>query len=217
MISIYPTNYQDQFGIENTIIENDGQVLHLKLRGVNFQGKMFDDFSPEGMDKTQSKVFPLHHGFLCSCQFDCEIPITVTIQEHSYITKLQAHIELGDPLPNGGLDRENIQLTLKINENIYQSSPAHGWFDDALLEIQSMLPAEMIMQCCHTCLFSDYSPAGYGTFGCLACFRDFKQEYLSVKNKMDLLNLFKKQIQYVQETDLCPIYKTRIQGTGYRG
>jgi hypothetical protein len=45
-IARYPARYQDAYGEEETVIENDGKVLHVEIRAVTFQGTDFDMFEP---------------------------------------------------------------------------------------------------------------------------------------------------------------------------
>jgi len=213
----YPAVNRDSFGEEKTIIQNDGKTLRMSLRGIEFSGFMFDDFEPRVIDEAKLTSFPLRAGTLCSYQLNCQIPVSVVVFGNLVEGSLQAHIEIGDPTPNGGVDLEQIELTLTVGDKTFKSSGTHGWFDDELLEIQAALPEDMFMKCCHTCAFSDYHPVGYGAFGGLACFRDHKQEYLAIKDKVSLMHFFSKLTENVQETYLCPEFEKRVPGTGYRG
>jgi hypothetical protein len=130
---------------------------------------------------------------------------------------LATHLELGDPAPNGGIDREHLTLKLTIEGRTITSKGWSGWFDDEMLDIQMRLPQDAYMKACINCAFSDYSPAGHGLFGGLACFRDNKHGYLSVKTKRDLFGVWKTMTEFVQETYLCPEFARRIPGSGYRG
>ena len=213
----YPAIYSDKFGEEKTIIQNDGKTLRMSLRGVMFSGSMFDDFEPSNIEEAKLALFPMHFGTLCSYKLDCQIPISIVMFDKEIKGILQTHIELGDPAPNGGVNLERVRLALTIVNQSFTSSGTHGWFDDELLEIEASLPDGIFMKCCHTCAFSDYHPAGSGTFGGLACFRDHKQEYLALKGKTSLMHFFNNRTENVQETYLCPEFEKRIPGTGYRG
>lgn len=213
----YPAIYIDTFGEEKTVIQNDGKTLRMSLRGIEFSGFMFDDFTPDSADETKLASFPFHAGTLCSYKLECQIPISVLVFDKVVEGNLQAHIEIGDPAPNGGVDLEQIQLTLAVEDKSFKSSGTHGWFDDELLEIQAALPNRIFMKCCHSCAFSDYHPVGSGTFGGLACFREHKQEYLAIKDKVSFMHFYSKLTDNVQETYLCPEFEKRIPGTGYRG
>ncbi len=54
-------------------------------------------------------------------------------------------------------------------------------------------------------------------FGCMACFRDNKENYLQVSSKADIFRIWDTLTEYVQETYLCPEFQRRRPGTGYRG
>ena len=213
----YPATYNDRFGEEKTVIQNDGKTLRMLLRGVTFTGSMFDDFEPSITEKAKLTSFSMNAGALCSYKMDCQIPITVVMFDKSIEAILQTHIEVGDRAPNGGVNLERVQLILTVADQSFNSSGTHGWFDDELLEIEAALPHNIFMKCCHTCAFSDYHPVGSGTFGCLACFRDHKQEYLALKGKSALMHFFSNSTENVQETYLCPEFEKRVPGTGYRG
>jgi hypothetical protein len=217
MLAVYPTLYHDKFGDEITVIHNDGKNLRMIIRGVEFNGFMFDDFEPQTTDDALLALFPLNNGLLSSCDIDCKISIPVIFFGETIECVINAQIQLGKPKSNGGINQENIILELTIDSKSFKSSGKHGWFDDELQEIQGLLPDGIYIKSCYTCAFSDYHPSGYGAFGCLACFRNNKEEYLSVKNKIELMNIFNKKAESVQETYLCPEYEKRIPGTGYRG
>jgi hypothetical protein len=90
-------------------------------------------------------------------------------------------------------------------------------FEQALLDIARKLPEGMYMKTCFFCSFSDYSPAGSGLFGTLACFRDNKQAYLAVQSKHALFEIWDTLTGSVQETYHCDEFERRKPGTGYRG
>src|SRR6266511_1057072 len=210
----YPATYKDRFCEEKTVIQNDGKTLRMFLRGVMFTGSMFDDFEPSITEKAKLTSFSMNAGALCSYQLDCQIPISVVMLDKPIEGILQAHIEVGDPAPNGGVNLELVQLALTVADDSFTSSGTHGWFDDELLEIEASLPEGIFLKCCHTCAFSDYHPVGSGTFGGLACFRDHKQAYLALKGKAALMHFFNNRTEYVQETYLCPEFEKRVPGTG---
>lgn len=207
MITAFPTTYRDKFGTETTAIQNDGKVLLMTLRGVEFVGSMFDDFEPKNPKVSDLNSFVFNHGWLCACEINCEIPVQVTVAGNRVEGKLHAHIKLGGPKANGRIEYERIGLELLVNEKSYKSSGQNGWFDDELWEIQNLLPQGVSIKSCYTCAYSSYHPAGYGAFGCLACFRGHKQEFRSLQSKAELMNFFSKQTEMVQETWLCPEYE----------
>lgn len=214
----YPTKYRDKFGEETTTIYNDGKTLRMNLRGVEFVGRFLDDWEPSNqIDIENTAYFSLHHNELYSYSMRFEIPVPVTAKTQTIPATLRVDLELGEPNAKGGVDYEKLQIQLAFNDKTYVSSENQGWFDDALNEIQTQLPEGTFVKCCHSCAYSEYSPAGYGLFGGLACFRNCKQEYLALKGKMAYFALADKMAEFVQETHLCPEFEKRTSGTGYRG
>jgi Family of unknown function (DUF6304) len=216
MFEIYSTKYRDNFGEETTTIQNNGKSLHMRLRGIEFQCSMLDDWKPK-TKTAPSSLFALWHGQLCSYRLDCKMQVPVVDSGKISSGILRVELELGAPNEDGGIDREYLQLELTLNGKSYKSSGKHSWFEDGLLEIHAALPKKTYIRSCFNCAFSDYSPAGFGLFGCMACFRNCKQAYLSLKGKEAYFQLQDRIAEYVQETYLCPEFKKRVPDTGYRG
>ena len=84
---------------------------------------------------------------------------------------LAVRLELGDPAPNGGIDRERLTLRLRFGDRDLTSRGWSGWFEDELADLQKQMPEGDYLKACVNCAFSDYSPSGHGLFGGLACFR----------------------------------------------
>jgi hypothetical protein len=216
MFEIYSTKYGDNFGEETTTIQNNGKSLLMTLRGIEFQGSMLDDWKPT--TKTlPSSSFTLWRGQLCSYTLDCKMQVPVIYRGKISSGILRVKLELGAPNEDGGIDREYLQLELTLNGKSYQSSGRHGWFEDGLLEIHAALPNNTYIRSCFNCAFSDYSPAGFGLFGCMACFRNCKQVYLSLQGKEAYFQLQDRIAEFVQETYFCPEFEKRVPDTGYRG
>jgi hypothetical protein len=214
----YAARYTDRSGQESTSIANDGKTLTMKVRGVVFQGADFDSLEAVGgHDPGRLASFTLQQGCLCSCVIEADIPIPVATPNGTEEGVLKARLELGNPAPNGGLDRENLTLELRQGGRSFVSSGRSGWFEDEMIEIQGKLPPGTYMRACITCAYSDYNPAGHGLFGGLACFRDNKAEYLAVRSKKALFRIWGTMTEFVQETYLCPEFTRRVPGTGYRG
>ncbi len=217
MFEIYPAKYCDEFGEEITTIHNDGKLLCMVLRGIEFQGSMLDDW--EAIAEISPLVsFPLHHGELCAYVLKLEMPVSIVQNNHVLSGTLRVRLELGIPVvTTGGLDRENLQLELIFDNLSFKSCGKHGWFEDELLEIHKILPIATYLKSCFNCAFSDYCPAGNGSFGCMACFRNTKQEYRSLTGKAAFFELQDQIAEHVQETYLCPEFEKRTPNTGYRG
>jgi len=214
----YPGIYTDQSGSVPITIRNDGRVLRTKIRGVDFWGYDFDGLSPEESTPAEELAsFTFQHGDLCSCIIECDIPIPVVAGGEIAEGRLHVRLELGEPTDRGGIDREALSLLLLVGGNTFTGSGRSGWFEDELLELQAGLPEGTYIKACINCAFSDYSPYGHGLFGNLACFRDNKEEYLAVTTKADIFRVWDTRTEYVQETYLCPEFRRRRPGTGYRG
>jgi hypothetical protein len=216
--SIYEGRYRDRFGEAPLTIRNDGRELRASVRGVEFRGRDFDGLSPaEGTPEEKLASFILHHGDLCACTIECDIPVPVVFAGEAREGTLHVSLELGEPRADGRLDRETLRLSLLVGGGLFEGSGRSGWFEDELLEIQAALPEGAYVKACINCAFSDYSPYGHGLFGWLACFRDNKDEYLSVRSKADLFRVWDTLTELVQETYLCAEFRRRRPGSGYRG
>jgi hypothetical protein len=213
----YPAKYRDKLGEVTTTIQNDGKTLRMVVRGIEFCGRDFDALEPtDQVNSSKLADFTLQQGCLCSCVIDCEMRVPVAGASKAD-AGLTIHLELGEPKPNGGFDREDLHLSLELNGTCVSSSGTSGWFEGELLDIQRQLPDGVYLSACINCAFSDYSPVGHGLFGDLACFRDYKDGYRSVRTKADLFRIWETMTEFVQETYLCREFERRRPGTGYRG
>jgi hypothetical protein len=218
MTTTYSARYKDRFGEESTTILNDGETLTMIVRGVRFQGTDFDSFEPQEVsDPAQLSSFTFLHGSLCYCTIQPDIPNPVVTPTDTVNGLLTFDLELGEPLPTGQMDRERLKVCIRFNEQDYCSEGKTGWFEDEMLDLQRKLPPGTFMKACINCAFSDYSPAGHGLFGGLACFRENKAGYKSVRSKANLFAVWDTMTEFVQETYLCPEFERRVPGTGYRG
>ena len=221
MFITFPTRYCDQNGEADASIESNGRVLHLTVRGVRFSGDSFDYLQLIEDEANLSHValatFSFKHNTLYSYALECEIPVFVTSECGTEAAVLQ--IRLGDPALECDVATgvKDLELELMYDGRSYKSAPQEGWFENALDDIQKLLPAETYIRCCFTCPLSDYSPYGNGMFGSLACFRDNKEGYLAVRGKGGLFDVWGTMTEFVQETYLCPQFQKRVPGTGYRG
>jgi hypothetical protein len=220
MNELYPAVYRDSLGAEIATIQNDGKRLTIIVRGVTFFGSDFDLLEAAlPRDDPQLGSFTLHHGHLCNCEIEWQMPVPLVSPAGTSPGRLHAHLKLGlpRPLPSSGIESEDLQLHLDFEGQTYSSCGRHGYFEDELREIQNALPEGVYLQCCFNCAFSDYSPAGSGLFGDMLCFRDNKQAYLTVQDKYDLFRIWDTMTEMVQETYLCPEFERRVSGAGYRG
>ena len=187
MTTTYQARYKDSFGEEAVMILNDGETLTMCVRGVRFRGNDFDGFEPQDVsDSAQLASFTFLHGCLCFCVIHADIPVPVVTPTGIVDGLLTFELELGEPLPRGQMDRERLMLQLRFDGQRFSSKGSSGWFEGEMLDIQGQLPSGTFMKSCINCAFSDYSPAGHGLFGCLACFRGNKAGCRCVSCKKDL-------------------------------
>lgn len=207
-----PATFTDSRGSEQIEFQTSGTWLTTKIRGIDFAGREFDSLTPE----VASDQFDLCHGDLCGCHFRVEMPVRLNSPEGLRHVHVQANINLGLAHERFGYT-EGVRVGLVLPELSIVSSVDTGFFEDALLSLNSQLPEGFSLEACITCGLSDYSPAGNGSFGCLACFRNEAAQYRQVRSKSDIFALWDRMTEYVQETHYCPCFEKRLPGTGYRG
>ncbi|QDU78801.1 hypothetical protein Pla110_05050 [Polystyrenella longa] len=217
MKDFYPATYTDERGVENTVIENDGETLRVTIRGVTFMGPDFDRLAPsEESTPEQLGYFSLGPDSLCACRIIFMMPISIYNCGDNSEGSLKIEVRIDDPNSNDALEYYQTRIRLDCDQGEFTSSGKGRDFESELLEIQSLLPAGFYMRLCINCLFSDYSPFGKSQFGDLMCYRNKKADYLKVKNKVDYFSLGFVCDRKVQETYLCPEFERRVPGTGYR-
>jgi len=200
----YNAKYSDKNGEIETTIWNDGKVLSLSLREIEFSGSDFDTLSPgKGYSPSELSLFTINHNCLCSCNISTIIPVYVVLNNKLINGNLHIHLELGEPKENGGIDREELFLNLCMKDISVKNRKTFGWFDDALGDIHSQLENGVYIKCCFNCAFSTYFPGGYGLFGCLACFRDSRKLFKNAVTKDDLFKIWSSMTEFVQEIYLC--------------
>jgi hypothetical protein len=215
----YPGTYTDGRGTEHVLVFNDGETLEVVIRGVRFKGRDFDGLKSVDVVPTSSRgPFVLNKEELCDCTIACEIPQVIGISPTSHhLGTLHVELRLGKPSPNGGIDMEDLRLTLSYGKWFFSSRGTGGLFESELLDLKKQLPAGHHFSNCFGCAYSDYFYGGQGLFGSMVCFRDCKDEYLSVRTKDDYIAVYDRNAGAVQETHVCPQFVPRERNTGYRG
>lgn len=200
--------YRDRRGSEPITIENDGEMLSVRIRGVDFVGRDFDGLEPAtgGRD-------------LCSCTLAWVIPVGAELDGEAVDGVLECELRLGDPRPQprGGIDAEDLTMVLAIGGRRYATTKPHENFEEALVDIHQQLPPKQYIRACVTCAWSDYNPAGNPLFGGLACFRGNKDAYRRVNDKRELFRVWPTLTEFVQETHVCGEFERRGVDAGYRG
>src|SRR5206468_698956 len=110
-----PVRYRDSFGEVATAIHNDGKVLRLMLRSVEFTGSMLDDWEAnEGADPALLRQFVLQRGELCDFVLEFALPIPILFQAERLQGLLHVCLTLGAPTSDGRIDRETLYLRLDV-------------------------------------------------------------------------------------------------------
>lgn len=214
----FPGTFRDRLGEDAVTIEYDGASLRTEVRGVPFAGSDFDSLSPERpLSEEERGRVVLAHGDLCACTLDWAMPLNIIHDDQLVAATLRCALVLGEPDARGQLAEERLVLHLASPLGELRSSGRSGWFEDELLELQSELPSGAFLKSCIMCAHSDYSPAGHGLWGWMACFRGNKEAYAAVDSKVDLFEIWDTATERVAETHVCPEFQLRRAGTGYRG
>ena len=211
-----PGFYSDSRGREAIRVSIENRTIGTEIRGVSFSGDSFDDLMPATSPGTEIP-FSLHHGALCSCTIEWTMPVTLATRDSDQTAGLGCRLILGDQGQRGGLGREDLHLTLDCKTGHAAIGAAAGDFETALIAVQRDLPPGVDLKACISCGLSDYSPAGSGLFGSLACFRGNADAYLTVSSKQQIFQIWDTLTEYVAETYLCPRYQRRQPKAGYRG
>ncbi|MCR9144289.1 MAG: DUF6304 family protein [bacterium] len=242
MLAVYSGTYEDdRAGREDIEIESDGSGLRTVIRGIEFTGRSFDDWSMTRPAIDRSEIGPpadpasspaAHRSFrfngdeLCDCRLTARIPIELAAQAGQRRRAwLGLDLQLGAPTASGGIDSERLSLALSFAEGPEAAaaspiarSAAVDSFEDALIQIRRQLAPAYDLRCCFACGLSDYFPGGNGIFGEMACFRNIPEEYVrSGDDKHALLKIFDRRAGDVQETWVCSEFRPRNPGAGYRG
>jgi hypothetical protein len=173
----------------------------------------FDGLEPVHERDARTGALSLNSaGELYNCVLGGDLPCAVIIAGQRRDVAIRFGLDLR-PDRAGSPDRPvNLRLSVAVDGAMFEVTDA--WFEDGLLGLEETLPPQMRLMCCVTCLYSDYSPGGHGLMG-MRCHRDAKEQYLAVRSKADYWNV--PVTEEVPETYLCPEYRRRIAGTGYRG
>lgn len=107
---------------------------------------------------------------------------------------------------------------VNVGDKNYECDYKTEYFETSMNELSGKMQDDYHMLCCFTCQYSDYSPFGNMEFGDMQCYKDHKDEYLSIKTKDgfierlgNLAGIRKQEISY------CDEFRLRNICDGYRG
>jgi len=221
MMATYPALYRDQFGEEQTAIENDGQTLRMVVRGVEFISRpfgSFDDFEPVTQEEGVLSSFTLdsYHD-LVAATLIFEVPLPLVTDADTVTATLTVHVDLegAGSREEGDQHWADPRTNLSVGDSHYASSGGWGCFELEMLQIQRQLPSDAYMKCCFNCAFSGYSPYGNGLWG-MYCHRNHKEAYVQANDKATWIRLDDAAAEHVQEIHLRPEFQRWNGETGYR-
>jgi hypothetical protein len=191
-----------------------GYELHTTIRGVPVWGHDFDGLEPvDPQDPNLARLsLSSSSGELADCVLTGELPCSIERDGNQEPAVVTFCLDVRQYARAPAAAPRNLKLALTVDNTEF--SVDDDWFEDGLLRLESLLPAPTRLRCCATCLYSDYSPGGHGLTA-MACHRDAKEQYLSVRSKHEYWSV--PVTEDVIETYLCPEYQRRVHGTGYRG
>lgn len=177
-----------------------------RIRGVKVWGADFDGLEPLDPGQREDGVLPLNAaGEVGNCILSGSIPCRLDVAGEPTNADVDFELDLTSP---------DASLTLSCSLGGRTYAVKGDLFEDGLQRLEAVLPPEVRLVTCVTCLFSDYSPGGHGLTG-MSCHRDAKEQYLDVRSKADYWSV--PVTEDVPEFYLCPQYRRRVPGTGYRG
>jgi hypothetical protein len=222
----YHGTYQDKFGTEEIILDNDYKNFSFKLGDFNFIGRHLDDFELEAYDsykqeqlkrftfkpiniyQSDKKVYELK-DFVISFV----VPVTILNLTSKKVDPADLFVKIkvdADSVDNG------TRIFLKIAHERKDFSGTGSFFEIAADQINKQIDGAFVIKNCFWCLYSDYSVYGQGLAGSMLCFLKYKDKYLKVKSKDEYIEL-PNDIPLVQEIYHCDSFEPRKPGTGYRG
>ncbi|GAL85462.1 hypothetical protein MYP_2691 [Sporocytophaga myxococcoides] len=213
-----PARYTDNKGTIEALIQNTGEELILEVDGTIFISRFMDDFTIENESLPSERYTLNDFNELTDCRLDFKLPLILITGEKEILTELEIQINLDNPNLSDKYNtyKTSAVLSISLNDKDLQTTDIQD-FESGLVKIKEKLTPEYKLKCCFGCAYGDYSVAGQQFFGSMLCFRNIKQEYLNVQDKVQYMDVMEKNDRFVQETYLCPDFMIREKGTGYRG
>jgi len=202
----YTAIYKDKFGEIETEIYSDGSDMYLILRDIKFEGSDFEGLEGD-IDKSKFEytIYKDGSGELTNFELTITIPIDIIWESKEIIGNLIAFVATGNK-------KSVVRLSLKTEFEIFADEKEYGYFENALIGIQKIMPKNTKIKTCLSCKYSNYHPVGNGMFGGLNCFKNLKEDVENVCNKTDLMNMWDKGFKNnksfnVQEIFVCNSHK----------
>lgn len=241
-------NHDTDIIINNTEGEYADSPLSFEIDGISFLGSAFFDFEladPSCYESAKSKFNILKWGnfsffgdhktpytyTLQRFELSVEIPILAFDKKEEKQTEgiLNLHFELKESDKKGSIcycDNERVyfdkpeiyDFSFCVDDKKYICENKTAFFETALNELSEKMANDYYFMSCFTCQYSDYSPYGQDDFGCMLCYKDYKEDCLKVNSKAEYFeHLDGKKCFACQETFICPEFCLRTISEGYRG
>ncbi|MGC4100333.1 DUF6304 family protein [Ferruginibacter sp.] len=199
---VYPVIYIDDSGKEDASFISDGTSLTIRLRRFTFTGGSFESLSLKPPEEINSGGFSLdEYNCLTNCVFQVNIPIKLTCNSDILTAILNIEIVL-----------ENTQhpktrfFSLTVGNEIFdlqKGGESEMWFETQMIQLQRLLPQYMKIHTCIFCSYSNYWVAGNDSFGTLTCYKDIKNEIVTIKDKSSYMAVAENNGTATQETFWC--------------
>jgi hypothetical protein len=197
---VHAARYSDARGEAAAVLENDGDILSLSVRGVRFSGPDFDALWP-AREASQADLagFTLEAGALADYRLEYAMPLPLEAGGRTRDGELTVRIDLAAAPDSSG---RGVALEHRCGAGRAATGRAHRHFEAALDALQARLGGA-VPQACAACAHAAYNPAGHGMYGALMCFRSLKLELGAAREAGDVRPLLGRQDRFVQETWSC--------------
>lgn len=206
--------YRDRQGSDAVILTTDGQQLHLRIRGVDFEGDSFDGLRPAAGTPDQGEMFALADGVLNDCVLEWDLPFPVVadgVPEQARLSCLLSLQPAGSvPLPGAAVRRSGLPVP-PGRERLRLRARHHPAGSSA------RSPAPDVHRLCLLGLLPGARPRSLRRPRLLP---GAKEAYRGADGEGDVLDLWDRRSGFVQETYSCPEFEPRPTagaGTGHRG
>lgn len=195
-----PLLYEDDLGVEQTMLELLDEGIQFSLRGTLHRGISIDAADPPGQPWR-------------NCRFEGSLPLWITVHDRVLASSLKFAFTFG-PEPSRGPE---LKLTLQTPHRDFEVEQRSGDFWDGLRVITALLPPGLRLRCCYGCQYSDYSPCGQATFGSMVCVYENRERWMEARGNGECFEAQGDDLVWLRETHICEHYSPRLRPAGYRG